>query len=148
MHGWLERHLARKAVIVKPCARCRKLIAYGRIYCEACAVIVESEREEATRKRKRVNDRKYNAKRDPKYTRFYASGEWKRLSRAKMDSAGYKCENCHKTATEVHHIDPIQTSSGWELRLEWSNLEAVCVSCHNKRHGRWGKSTKAKRRTR
>ena len=41
---------------------------------------------------------------------------------------------CQGLATEVHHIKPIQTRDGWDKRLEWENLEAVCTSCHNGRH--------------
>lgn len=134
-----------RPVLVKPCARCRKLIPYGRSYCDPCGSAVIAEREESSRKRKKANDRAYNAKRDPKYLRFYASGDWKRLSRAKMDSAGYRCEGCGAIAAEVHHIKPIQTPEGWSLRLDWSNLEAVCINCHNKRHGRWGKRTRNKK---
>ena len=26
----------------------------------------------------------------------------------------------------------IQTKAGWELRLDYNNLLAVCVDCHNK----------------
>lgn len=51
---------------------------------------------------------------------------------------GYRCEakldGCQGIAAEVHHIKPIQTAEGWKLRLDWSNIEALCTSCHNKRH--------------
>ena len=31
-----------------------------------------------------------------------------------------------------------QTPEGWERRLDWGNLEAVCTRCHNSRHAnRW-----------
>lgn len=127
-------------MLIKACARCGKLIAYGRPHCPACAEAAEAERAVRTAKRKRMNDRAYNRRRDPKYARFYASAEWRRLSQAKMSDAGYKCEGCGRIAAEVHHIVPVQTPEGWDLRLAWDNLEAVCVKCHNRRHGRWGKS--------
>ena len=28
----------------------------------------------------------------------------------------YRCERCRRLATEVHHIKPIQTKDGWELK--------------------------------
>jgi 5-methylcytosine-specific restriction protein A len=80
----------------------------------------------------------YNRRRDPKYLAFYRSKEWRLLSRTYLQRAGYKCqaklEGCTGLAVEVHHKDPIQTAKGWGARLDWENLEAVCTSCHNKRH--------------
>lgn len=70
---------------------------------------------------------------------FYRSADWKRTSRAKLSAAEYHCEakldgDCTGLACEVHHIQPIQTPEGWERRLDWENLEAVCTHCHNLRH--------------
>jgi predicted HNH restriction endonuclease len=80
----------------------------------------------------------YNRRRDPKYRSFYASTAWKAQSRARLQACGYRCEakleGCQGLAVEVHHIKPIQTPEGWEQRLTWENLEAVCTSCHNGRH--------------
>lgn len=61
------------------------------------------------------------------------------MSRVYLQRAGYKCEahltsDCQRLAVEVHHKDPIQTPTGWNRRLDWSNLEAVCTVCHNLRH--------------
>lgn len=44
------------------------------------------------------------------------------------------CERCGEgRATIVHHIVEVQDAP--ELRLEWSNLQAVCRECHEKAHG-------------
>ena len=126
-------------MLIKPCAKCSTMIPYGRSYCSTCEALVYAEREAYAVKRKRIRDRVYNRKRDPKYLRFYASNDWKRTSRAKLEKADYKCEDCGKIAVEVHHIDPIQTESGWQRRLEWSNLKAVCTKCHNIAHQRFVK---------
>jgi 5-methylcytosine-specific restriction protein A len=71
---------------------------------------------------------------------FYRSAVWKRTSTSKLASVAYRCEarlaGCTELATETHHIKPIQTPEGWALRLDWDNLEAVCVHCHNWRHNR------------
>lgn len=129
-------------MLLKPCPRCKRMIRQGLSYCEECRPIAEAQAAEARErkaeyKRKQYNKR-YNSRRDPKYLKFYNSKEWKATSKAKLQQAGYKCEaklkGCTRLAVEVHHIKPIQTPQGWGLRLEWSNLEAVCTSCHNGRH--------------
>ena len=122
-------------MLLKPCGRCRKLISYPKRYCDTCAPVVEAERQERIKK----SNTRYNRKRDPKYLRFYASSDWKLMSKARMQAAGYRCEECGKLAVEVHHVVPIQTESGWERRLDWSNLKALCLGCHNKAHGRFSK---------
>lgn len=88
---------------------------------------------------KRASGRRYDQKRDKKYIRFYNSADWKRMSAAYIQDKAYRCEGqgCSRVATEVHHIKPIQTAQGWPLRLEWSNLMAVCIRCHNKEHNRF-----------
>ena len=128
---------------LKPCPRCKKLIPCGKDYCDTCKPIAQAEyeknREAALAKRKDQNRRP-----PTRYTAFYRSKVWKQTSKAKLSSCGWKCEaqidaGCTGTATEVHHIKPIQTPEGWSLRLDWDNLEAVCVHCHNIRHNRYRK---------
>ncbi len=123
---------------MKPCPRCKRLMPYGPAYCEDCAPIAQAELEAIKERNLQRKTQRYNARRDPKYLTFYRSKDWKAQSRAKLRAAGYKCEakleGCQGLAVEVHHIEPIQTREGWDLRLEWSNLEALCTSCHNGRH--------------
>ena len=129
-------------MLLKACPRCKKLIRQGLTYCETCAPLAEAERQ-AKRERKeefrrKQYSKKYNARRDPKYLTFYRSKAWKMTSKTKLVEVRYKCEarleGCTRLAVEVHHIKPIQTEEGWNERLEWSNLEAVCTACHNRRH--------------
>lgn len=122
-------------MLLKSCGRCRKLIPYPKKYCDACTPVVEAERQERIKK----SNTRYNRKRDPKYLRFYASSDWKRMSKARMQAAGYRCEECGRLAVEVHHVAPIQTPEGWERRLDWGNLKALCLDCHNRAHGRFGR---------
>ena len=125
-----------------PCPRCKRLVPVGVAYCEECKPVAEAQAAEAIERRqayKRAKyNRAYNKRRDPKYLTFYRSKEWKITSRTKLQEAGYKCEaklpGCTHLAVEVHHRDPIQTEKGWDRRLEWENLEAVCTACHNGRH--------------
>lgn len=132
---------------VHPCPRCKRvMIPVGVAYCDECRPIAEQQAEEAIAHRQEFKRRKYNKaynqKRDPKYLKFYRSKDWKTMSKAKLLNAGYRCEaklnGCTGIACEVHHIQPIQTAEGWDRRLDWSNLEALCTVCHNERHGgRW-----------
>lgn len=135
-------------MLTKVCKRCGRFIVYPKVYCDECKVIVDEQRkiakEEAIKKAKRKYNRKYNKKRDPKYVRFYNSSEWKMLSKKYVQDKGYRCEECGDIATEVHHKIPIQTDEGWNLRLDYNNLECICVKCHNKRHKRFQKSNKKK----
>lgn len=129
-------------MLLKSCNRCGNLIPYGPSYCSTCRPIVEAEREARIKESKKASNRKYNQKRDPKYIRFYNSLEWRTLSAKYMQDKGYKCESCNAMATQVHHTKAIQTPEGWELRLDYDNLELLCTSCHNKAHNRFVKRKK------
>lgn len=126
---------------LKPCPRCKTLIPCGLTYCAQCKPIVEADREAARERnaelmRKKYN-RRYNSQRDnaSQVAVFRRSKAWKQTSKAKLQACGYKCEakleGCGRYACEVHHIKPLKTPEGWELRLEWSNLMGVCIQCHN-----------------
>ena len=126
-------------MLLKSCARCGNLIPYGPSYCSKCEPIVKAEREARLQASRLKSNRKYNKSRDPKYTRFYNSIEWRTLSAKYLQDAGYRCERCNKIANQVHHIKPIQTPDGWELRLDYDNLELLCTACHNEEHKRFVK---------
>ena len=130
-------------VLLKECRRCRSYIQYPATYCSICLPIVEEERARRRVDTKRVVDSRYNKTRDKKYLRFYNSPEWRRLSTQYMVDVAYRCERCKRIATEVHHIQPIQTPDGWDRRLDYTNLKALCISCHNKEHGRFKGKTKS-----
>ena len=124
--------------LMKRCPRCKRLMPYGPAYCSECKPLAEAELQEIKERNAKKKAQAYNRKRDPKYLTFYRSKAWRETSRAFLQSVGYKCqaklEDCQHIAVEVHHIKPIQTPEGWERRLDWSNLEAVCTACHNGRH--------------
>jgi len=126
-------------MLLKDCKRCGVLIAYGAVYCRVCAPIVAEEREARARAYKLDSNKRYNKKRDPKYVRFYNSGEWRTLSAKRLQDDGYKCVLCKAIASEVDHIVPIQTPEGWERRLDYTNTRLLCLDCHNKRHNRFQK---------
>ena len=124
-------------MLLKSCKRCGNLIPYGSVYCSTCKPIVEAEREARLLEAKREGHRRYNKKRDPKYTRFYNSIEWRTLSRKRLQDDGYKCVKCGRIASEVDHIKAIQTEQGWEHRLDYDNLQSLCIECHNEKHERF-----------
>lgn len=127
---------------LKPCPRCKKLIPAGWSYCPDCKPQAEADRAEAQARKadflRRKYNKRYNDRRDPKYMAFYRSKAWRATSRAKLQAVSFQCEaglaGCQKIACEVHHIEAIQTPKGWDKRLDWSNLEALCTACHNARH--------------
>lgn len=132
---------------VHPCPRCGTFTQAGITYCDKCRPVAEAQAAEAMERKRAYKQRQYNSnynkRRDPKYLTFYRSSAWKTMSRAYLQSVGYKCEakleSCTKLAVEVHHIKAIQTEDGWNDRLTWGNLQAVCTSCHNNIHQRWKK---------
>lgn len=68
---------------------------------------------------------------------FYHSRAWKNTQAAYMASQHYVCERCEGVARIVHHktyITP-QNISDPSITLDWANLEALCMDCHNAEHG-------------
>lgn len=126
-------------MLMKKCPRCGRLMPHGPTYCSDCKPLAEAELAAIKERNAKKRAQNYNRRRDSKYLTFYRSKDWKTMSRAFLQSAGYRCQarltnECKGIAVEVHHIVPIQTPEGWERRLDWNNLEAVCTSCHNGRH--------------
>lgn len=122
-------------MLMKNCPRCKRLMPYGKQYCEQCTPIVEQEREEQRAR----SMKRYNKYRDKKYTQFYHSKPWKLLSMKRL-SVDKHCAFCSKPATEVDHIVEIQTPEGWARRLDWDNTRSLCHECHDERHNRFQKS--------
>ena len=142
-------------MIIKMCAKCKKIIEYPNRYCSECQKIVDEQAEE-TRKR---SNRKYNKTRDPKLVKFRKSDEWRQLKEKYLQDIqhkygnvkyAYKCEDCIEEnrknpdyeiqfAEEVHHLQFIETPEGWLRRLDYNNLRALCHMHHDKRHNRFQK---------
>ena len=129
-------------MLLKSCNRCGNLMPFGKSYCSTCAPIAEAEREARMIESRKESNKRYNQTRDQKYVRFYNSIEWRMLSAKYTQDRGYKCECCGVMATQVHHIKPIQTNDGWQLRLDYDNLKLLCTQCHNDAHDRFQRRMK------
>lgn len=67
---------------------------------------------------------------------LYHSAAWIKLSRAYMQSKHYTCERCGRLAVICHHKKYL-TPQNWRdpsIALNWDNLEALCLDCHNQEH--------------
>ena len=128
-------------MILKLCARCKRPTVYPARYCSSCAQVVMREREARDAEQRSESMQRYNRKRNPKYSRFYHSDQWRGLSAWYLTRHPY-CEECGEIAVEVHHVVPIQTEEGWNRRFDVTNLRALCLKCHNEKHERFQKRNK------
>ncbi len=67
---------------------------------------------------------------------FYNSKAWKSTQVAYMASQNHICERCQSVARIVHHkayITPDNIQDVY-ITLDWKNLEALCIDCHNREH--------------
>ena len=73
---------------------------------------------------------------------FYKSKAWKECRAAYMHSVSGLCEECMKqgivkAADIVHHKITLDDEKARdpEIALNFENLQAVCIDCHNRLHG-------------
>lgn len=74
---------------------------------------------------------------------FYKTKEWKKCRAAYLHTVGGLCELCMnrgiiKPADIVHHKIHLtdDTARDPEIALNFDNLQAVCIDCHNELHFR------------
>ena len=67
---------------------------------------------------------------------FYHSKEWRKISALYMASQNYICERCGRSATICHHRKHLNGENVHdpEVALSFSNLESLCLRCHNQEH--------------
>lgn len=67
---------------------------------------------------------------------FYHSRAWRDTQAAFMASRCYVCERCSGPARIAHHVRHLtpQNVSDLSVALDWSNLMALCIECHNLIH--------------
>ena len=73
--------------------------------------------------------------------KLYKSKAWQHTRRSYLDSVGGLCERClkrgiYKPAVIVHHKDYLtpENIGNPEIAFSFSNLEALCRSCHEDEH--------------
>ncbi|HHK4255451.1 HNH endonuclease [Pseudomonas aeruginosa] len=94
-------------------------------HCEKHAVLAQQQRE----KHLQAVHARYNQCRDES-DGFYKTERWKRLS-ARYRRLHPICEECDEAPSQItDHIKARKTHP--ELSLVWSNLRALCRSCHNR----------------
>lgn len=84
-----------------------------------------------------------NNQRDDDLVNFYRSPAWKRVRKIQLTKHPI-CINCDRPAAIVDHIVEIRDGGS---RLSLSNLQSMCISCHNTKtaeakqnRGGWSKS--------
>lgn len=67
---------------------------------------------------------------------FYKSKQWRETERAYMAYRHGICERCGRPARVVHHRTYIRPDNinDPSVTLDWGNLEALCMECHNREH--------------
>lgn len=74
----------------------------------------------------------YKANRtDVNEQRFYTSTEWKKVRDMSMHRHMYLCVRCKQPAVYVDHIVPLKVH--WDRRLDPTNLQPLCPSCHKQK---------------
>ncbi|MCM3619172.1 HNH endonuclease [Sutcliffiella horikoshii] len=116
-------------MVRKPQRPCRE-IGCGKLTRDSYCEIHKKSQQEITR-----NYNQYN--RDDKVNGFYQSTGWRRARRLALERDNHLCQRCIKqsklqAAQLVHHI--VEVKVDWSKRLELTNLESICHSCHNKHH--------------
>ena len=68
--------------------------------------------------------------------KFYNSRAWRKTQKLFLMQKCYTCEDCGDSAVIVHHIRHITAINinDPEITLNFENLRALCVACHNKTH--------------
>lgn len=67
---------------------------------------------------------------------FYKTKAWRKVSKTYMTSKYYVCERCGQPATICHHKTWLNGSNinDPSIALDFNNLEALCIECHNAEH--------------
>lgn len=71
--------------------------------------------------------------------KFYKSKEWMELRQKALKRDNFECQMCkdagrYHRAENVHHLKEVKTHP--HLALTLSNLQCLCIKCHNKVHDR------------
>ena len=72
--------------------------------------------------------------------KFYNSRAWRKTQKLFLMQKYHTCEDCGDLAVMVHHIRHITPANinDPEITLNFDNLRALCLPCHNATHGNSG----------
>lgn len=73
---------------------------------------------------------------DPVVNAFYKSSAWIKCRKSYIASKYGLCERCGEPGKYVHHKKYITSNNIHDpsITLSWSNLELLCIECHNNEH--------------
>lgn len=86
--------------------------------------------------------------------KFYKGSRWRKLRQQVLQEQNYECQECkrqgrvtladpekHKSL-DIDHIEELSVRP--DLAYEITNLQILCIPCHNAKHGRWKKKKENK----
>lgn len=69
------------------------------------------------------------------YRRFYLrSRHWQSRRKQALRRAGYRCSECRRPATDVHHLKYYEGGRSVLWREKERHLTALCRKCHERKH--------------
>ena len=82
-------------------------------------------------------NRLYALIKQDKLVKFYQSKSWRSLRLEALERDNNECQTCKRygkvgEAQNVHHIKTVKEFP--MLALSLSNLESICIKCHNNEH--------------
>lgn len=125
-------------MLKKMCAKCSKIIPYGKRYCEECSSKYAAiDKEQNSLRHKRYDTTVRHRDNNKIYDSFYHTREWQIVRLVAISRDKGLCIDCLNNKTirlynTVHHIEPIKTA--WHKRLDINNLICLCEACHQARH--------------
>ena len=93
-------------------------------------------------------NRLYALIKQDKLVKFYQSRSWRSLRLEALTRDNNECQTCKRygkvgEAQNVHHIKTVKEFP--MLALSLSNLESICIKCHNNEHDRLNKYIRKKK---
>lgn len=106
-----------------------------------CGVLLDADSKEVRCSHCKTQYNQDTSNKHKKQKQFYSSGEWKELRNKVREENFNICLVCGslgviEQCTEVHHMESIYTKSGWNRRLDKTNLICLCEDHHDMCHSK------------